>query len=647
MTWKTSSTDHKSGLIPMFLWQLRRSLPIGALYTGALVLLMCVRFHSICNAEYDINYIYFSFDSLALPILVVSLLLPPFQLGFFNNKRQGDLFWALPASRMDLFWGSFLSGLFWLIIAPLASLGGCLLIALFSGNPWGDAYLLMAIILGLSLLLSVLNYAFFLLASSTSGTILEYVVNALMLSGIVPALIFAFHQYCTSVIPGSWIDSHAIPITIPTLVSAVSPPFALFLTLERTFSVESPLENIALWQALWWVLLLAVLLALGAWSVQKWKSEHVGGSQGYPKLKLVLGGLAGSAATLAAGCLANTWEGVPQALAFMAFVFLGVWLVTEACRRKTLRGFYRHFGQPLLALILTLCLLIPVSLGLGLDYAVPHPDRVSGVSIMSPRWFFDTATPACEPGQEIAAIQEGYVAKYEIHAACQSQEMLGRVDTLQKKLVELERSIQYPYLPGRNTRYHYDAHSTSVDIRYWLNDDDLTAYKSYVLPPSTDFQELNQECRDLIAQFTSSPEYVKGFTPLCAIDALDKVSVITYRESDGKQDVAFYEDEGQKEEKNLSSLPNEKAVREKLEAALLDDFTHNRFADETTDFGNKAYALWYKSGARFTARGGMYNNLPAEGKEFTLLTWNNDAYTQIQIPPQMTSTIKVLVEIFQ
>ena len=111
MTWKTSLDKRTGGLWAAFTWQLRRGLPLGAMY-GALFLLF----------GFWKGYPWHSSNMIFLNGLAVvfSFLLPGWMFGCCFSRSQADFVHALPVKRGAFFLGSLGAGLcyLWLPVFP-------------------------------------------------------------------------------------------------------------------------------------------------------------------------------------------------------------------------------------------------------------------------------------------------------------------------------------------------------------------------------------------------------------------------------------------------------------------------------------------------------------------------------------------------
>lgn len=630
MTLKTSSADRTHTFTAVFLWQLRRSAPLGLL--GAIVFLAFnlwawLRDYGVIvyRPEYEI----IQFEYLFYPILALSLVLPPFLLRHVEDRRQSDLFHALPVSRTCLFLGNAAAGLCWMVLPPLASTAFDLLFSLLSGwqDPLRTRYLLYT--MGFAALLGTLTFVFFLLAAACSGTLLEYGVNALLFSGCIPALVFSIQYLCASVIPGSLLPQS---FRFKNLITFSTPPFSLGVTLSEGYSLKEPYPAVGPWQILWWALLTLILLGAGILASRRWKNESTGGSLGFPRLKLALGSLGGAAAALAAGCFSqlfgwNVW----QTLLVIIFVLAAVWLITECCIHKTLRNACRHFGQLLLSLVLCAAILLPISSGLGLDTAIPSPETVSGISV-SYNYLLCTATEFEAVPENTPVSEERFDSASDrlVYAAVQSPEGRSTAETLQKKLIEFERAWQYPYLPGRQSTSTW----IDTDINLIYHENNGEAVKRYPINSSNvseNAMPLYNECISLAGEIVCSEEFVKGLFPLCAIDAAYQIGKRT-------------DDWEVREYWQLSEAKDEASFRKALEEALLDDFTHGRCLWGDAE---DSYEIYYKQGQPFTARGGLYRGEPAQGKKLVIPSDANVApYDSFTVYSSMTSTVALLDQFF-
>lgn len=642
MTSTTYLDSGKQGLKGVFLWQLRRCLPLAVLYAAVLLI------GGILPPYYygSVTYIY-----AGVAVLGASFLLPLLQYSGCFSRRQADLFHALPVSRADFFWGSALSGLCCLILPMLPSFG----IKLAASFAWGLSGIWGTVrVLLLFCLLAALNLAFFTFVVIVSGSILEYGVNSLLFSFCWPALVIFFNQLTKDTIPG--IGWNRLPTDSPQIVYAGSPSWSMFFCSLPVNTRDW--SSISIWLVLCWAAETALLLG-AALFLYRHRQGEIASTPKVCRFPLaILRALLGAAAALAAGTLfSGAFAGSPLIFLVMLAALGLAWIVTELFYFHSLKGLVRRLPCLGGSLALAAALTAVICTGMGLETKIPDPENIvqAEVYMESVNQNVITYLEVARPGED------GYDRSHllpSIEPALYSPERIRQVREFQEAWMRFEREERYPYVPGQATG------STGVSFHYLLTDgtDYLLTY-----PWPKDFTaEESQTYTAMAEKLLYSEEYVSGFKFLCAIDAADQIGRATLAPSEnyeerkygpfydldelyevtGFLDPEYGRSEPLKDAREISSLP--KDFREKLEAALLDDLSHGRFpsySQRDAAFYEKGsievYEIRYKVGSRFTARGGVLEQEPVKGQEF-LFEPADDSDTVFRVWPEMTETYALL-----
>lgn len=644
MTSKTFLDNGRQRALAVFLWQLRRAMPLTVLYTAVLLV-----FSAFPHYHYErANYMYLGVGALAM-----AFLLPALQYSGCFSRRQADLFHALPVNRGDFFWGSYLSGACCLLLPLFPAVGmklsASLILYDFSVF-WPTVRILLMLCLP-----AAATLALFTLAAVCSGNYLEYGVNSLLASLFWPALLTVFHNMVRQWIPGAQMSR--LPTMSSNAVCAGSPPCALFFYSlpMNTYSSETPF-----WLILCWAVAGILLLAAG-FSLYGGRRSEDAGNHGHMALQTVLRTLWGAAAALAVGILVSLFPMMPVlgtflALAAMLAALGAVWVLSELFYCRGVKRLARHLPCLIGSLALTALLTGVVASGMGLDCNIPETAEVVEADVYIP----DQPLSGQLAGFEAIRPGENYheIGTPLVNAVIWSQEGIGQVRDLHRAWVQLEREKSFPYLPGR-----YNRVNDNINF-YYLSKTGDYLIQNYSLPPGTSAGEVEAYTKAAM-DISTSEEYCLGLFPLCAIDAADRIGKTTLPAYEGEwrgdsQEI-YYSDDFSENFTNLvrigsdppensleiSSMPRD--FREKLEAALLEDFTHNRcpsYGDLESIYREgepiEVYEIRYKSGSRITARGGVRENEPAQGQELIFRPALYDGDMFFRVWPEMTETYALL-----
>lgn len=435
MTSTTFSDNRTQGFFSVLLWQLRRCLPLGAVYLAALLVSSAILFFQLPS------------QTVGMPCaiaLTMALLLPAFQFGDCFSRRQSDFFHALPVSRGAYFWAAFLSSLLWLWVPLLPAMGmRGLLYSLSAGlvplHDVVDTLLFLLILSGACLSL-------FTLAAVGSGSYLGYGKNVLLLSLCWPACATAFGQLVMSTVP------HCATLfndAAPFLCVLGSPPVSIPLFFPSQY------HSVAGWQLLWWAFFTVLMALAGCFLYRRRKGEVSGSPWTAKPLEYVIRTLLGAAAAFFLGFFASflvsrPWEpvsylrklGVPLALGAMVFALAAAWFLTELLYHRSPKKLARHWPFLAAPAALSLLLVAVMSTGMGLDTALPQVEDVkyARIELSSMNSF---TVSVVEPDREDSF--------QDLLPGFSSREQVEKILELQKKTVELQRAGQFPYLPGRES----------------------------------------------------------------------------------------------------------------------------------------------------------------------------------------------------
>ncbi|MEY8310971.1 hypothetical protein AALA61_03075 [Oscillospiraceae bacterium 42-9] len=628
MTWKTFS-GKPGGMV--FAWQFRRSLPFTVLYWAAML--------GVCFwPPYD--RVGDRLVAIRGAMLVYAFLTPALQLGGCFSRPQADLVHALPVRREEYFWATLAASLvgLWLPVAPSLFLRG-----LLCGFQSADIFPHIAAML----VMGTAALIFFTLAAVASGAYFEYALNSFLLTVAYPFLMVYLIFLAHNVIPGlrySGFFDHFMRV-------AGSPPWAFAMYMQG----DGGFGFVVVWHGL-----LALGLAGLAYRLYcRRPSEQSGMARRCQGMELFLR----VELSLAAACFAGhgmdriAWDfipfpwGVPLALGAIILSIGGVWLATELFYHHTLRKLYRHWRPLALSLGVMAALLGALSTGLGLDTAMPAAEEIAAASMSMPEevdyirfaWSVELTD---EPEEERQPWEE---RSDPLWPALTSPEAIEKIRALQQKIIQMERAIQFPYLPGRSSNWTEDSgfleYSLVQGDDFWYN---FSIRDTGAMPQRA--QELAGEIKALQEEIFTSEEFINSLCPLNALDALDQVEKSPRLGAEGYTYVWSEGDRPRDTARKVSGFS--KDFRQKLEAAMRADFSAGRFPtrEELLKDEGELYKLFYQRGVEFTAKGGAVNRrgaftLPAAGQRMCL---NPDPVSQTLLPFrvtwEMTETYALLEE---
>lgn len=632
MTWKTSLDKRTGGLWAAFIWQLRRGLPLGALY-GALFLIFGFwkgyPWHST-------NLIYLNGLAAAF-----SFLLPGWMFGCCFSRSQADFIHALPVKRGAFFLGSLGAGLcyLWLPIFP------CLVAREVLYTFWGRAFYSAAPAM---LLMSLCSLAFFCLVAVCCGSYGEYAAVSVLLTIAGPLLLYQAGQVLLSTVPAA--RYFFLPFSY--IEQLGSPPVSLFFTFQLQDRRDMPL-----WLPLVWSALLVPLLVCMGWRRYCRRPSEEAGSfcrcEGMvlflrTELSLLAAFWVGYWACCAAWDYNWGTAGTPGVLGFMALALAAAWVVTELIGYRSLKKLFRHWLALAIPLALTVGALGAFSTGLGMDTALPDLTGLAGAQASSyshshaTTLYYETSLDM--PDNHYGNLMPGVT----------SEEGIAKVRALHGKWLEIERASQYPYLPGR---YAYPA-TFSMGYSYFGEKGGRYTYHypgAFRITPEV--EALLKEYQALEEELFTSEEYVEGFFLLNALDALGYVQ--KWDGSDPELSSSRVSMEPAPGDLAAEDFP--KGFLQQLEEALRQDFSsgcHSTYAGMKA-VGKDGYLLCYQTGGSFLAKGGIlgtdmanashYQFGPAAGMQLTLASGHYDGSfnTGFRITPEMPATYALLDRVYK
>lgn len=628
MTWKTFS-GKPGGTV--FAWQFRRSLPFTALYCAAMLgVCLWPPYHLMDDRLVAMRGL----------MLVAAFLLPAVHLGCCFSRPRADVVHALPVGRGSFFLGSLASSLasLWLPVAPSLFLRK--LLCGFRSTEF-IAHLAAMLVMGAAVLV------FFTLAAVASGAYFEYALNSFLLTVAYPLLMVYLIFLAHNVIPGlrySGFFDHFMRV-------AGSPPWAFAMYMQG----DGGFGFVVVWHGL-----LALGLAGLAYRLYcRRPSEQSGMARRCQGMELFLR----VELSLAAACFAGhgmdriAWDfipfpwGVPLALGAIILSIGGVWLATELFYHHTLRKLYRHWRPLALSLGVMAALLGALSTGLGLDTAMPAAEEIAAASMSMPEevdyirfaWSVELTD---EPEEERNPWE---VERHDtLWPALTTPEGIEKVRTLQQKIIQMERAVQFPYLPGRSSNWAMGSGFLEYDLvhgdTFWFH---FSSW--YEEGISQRAKELWEETRTLWEEILASEEYISSLCPLNALEVLDQVEKSPRLGAEGYSYVQN-EDQPRDTARKVSGFSQD--FRQKLEEAMRADFSAGRFptAKELLKDEGQLYKLFYQPGVEFTAQGGAVTRnsafvLPAAGRPVSLAQDYGSEYLPVfRVTWEMTETFAVLEE---
>ena len=623
MTWKTFS-GKPGGMV--FAWQFRRSLPFTVLYWAAML--------GVCFwPPYD--RVGDRLVAIRGAMLVYAFLTPALQLGGCFSRPQADLVHALPVRREEYFWATLAASLvgLWLPVTP-----SLFLRELLCGFQSADIFPHIAAML----VMGTAALIFFTLAAVASGAYFEYALNSFLLTVAYPLLMVYLIFLAHNVIPGlrySGFFDHFMRV-------AGSPPWAFAMYMQG----DGGFGFVVVWHGLLALGLagLAYRLYCRRPSEQSGMARRCRGMELFLRVELAL--TAACFAGHGMDCVARDFIpfpwGVPLALGTIILSIGGVWLATELFYHHGLRKLGRHWRPLALSLGIMTALLGAFSTGLGLDTAMPAAEKIvaASMNMTDGTDYIRFGWPVTLPDVPEEERNPWEVERHDtLWPALTTPEGIEKVRTLQQKIIQMERAVQFPYLPGRSSNWAMGSGFLEYDLvhgdTFWFH---FSSW--YEEGISQRAKELWEETRTLWEEILASEEYISSLCPLNALEVLDQVEKSPRLGAEGYSYVQN-EDQPRDTARKVSGFSQD--FRQKLEEAMRADFSAGRFptAKELLKDEGQLYKLFYQPGVEFTAQGGAVTRnsafvLPAAGRPVSLAQDYGSEY------PSRSSRIYVLLLYF-
>ena len=628
MTWKTFS-GKPGGMV--FAWQFRRSLPFTVLYWAAML--------GVCFwPPYD--RVGDRLVAIRGAMLVYAFLTPALQLGGCFSRPQADLVHALPVRREEYFWATLAASLvgLWLPVTP-----SLFLRELLCGFQSADIFPHIAAML----VMGTAALIFFTLAAVASGAYFEYALNSFLLTVAYPLLMVYLIFLAHNVIPGlrySGFFDHFMRV-------AGSPPWAFAMYMQG----DGGFGFVVVWHGLLALGLagLAYRLYCRRPSEQSGMARRCRGMELFLRVELAL--TAACFAGHGMDCVARDFIpfpwGVPLALGTIILSIGGVWLATELFYHHGLRKLGRHWRPLALSLGIMTALLGAFSTGLGLDTAMPAAEKIvaASMNMTDGTDYIRFGWPVTLPDVPEEERNPWEVERHDtLWPALTTPEGIEKVRTLQQKIIQMERAVQFPYLPGRSSNWAMGSGFLEYDLvhgdTFWFH---FSSW--YEEGISQRAKELWEETRTLWEDILASEEYISSLCPLNALEVLDQVEKSPRLGAEGYSYVQN-EDQPRDTARKVSGFSQD--FRQKLEEAMRADFSAGRFptAKELLKDEGQLYKLFYQPGVEFTAQGGAVTRnsafvLPAAGRPVSLAQDYGSEYLPVfRVTWEMTETFAVLEE---
>ena len=628
MTWKTFS-GKPGGMV--FAWQFRRSLPFTVLYWAAML--------GVCFwPPYD--RVGDRLVAIRGAMLVYAFLTPALQLGGCFSRPQADLVHALPVRREEYFWATLAASLvgLWLPVTPSPFLR-----ELLCGFQSADIFPHIAAML----VMGTAALIFFTLAAVASGAYFEYALNSFLLTVAYPLLMVYLIFLAHNVIPGlrySGFFDHFMRV-------AGSPPWAFAMYMQG----DGGFGFVVVWHGLLALGLagLAYRLYCRRPSEQSGMARRCRGMELFLRVELAL--TAACFAGHGMDCVARDFIpfpwGVPLALGTIILSIGGVWLATELFYHHGLRKLGRHWRPLALSLGIMTALLGAFSTGLGLDTAMPAAEKIvaASMNMTDGTDYIRFGWPVTLPDVPEEERNPWEVERHDtLWPALTTPEGIEKVRTLQQKIIQMERAVQFPYLPGRSSNWAMGSGFLEYDLvhgdTFWFH---FSSW--YEEGISQRAKELWEETRTLWEEILASEEYISSLCPLNALEVLDQVEKSPRLGAEGYSYVQN-EDQPRDTARKVSGFSQD--FRQKLEEAMRADFSAGRFptAKELLKDEGQLYKLFYQPGVEFTAQGGAVTRnsafvLPAAGRPVSLAQDYGSEYLPVfRVTWEMTETFAVLEE---
>lgn len=260
--------------------------------------------------------------------------------GYMHKKRSVDTFHALPVRRMPFLGASFLAGLTALAVPIVVCMLAVFLIAGSAGAFWGPMLSFVLSQLFYTLLGMIACFAFVMFMCVASGTMMDAVVSAVILSVAYPVLILLMQSFLEAVVPG-----YVFSVDV-TVVTAFSPFVAYLLqafwALDQMSVMTTVRPQIPLSFTVWWIFLTIVLIVTSLLLYNRRKSEYAESTYSFSPLKEIMKFLVSASSAFGLGYIASM---IYQSdIVFIMFALLGAFAANTVVEALYSRGL-RHFAR--------------------------------------------------------------------------------------------------------------------------------------------------------------------------------------------------------------------------------------------------------------------------------------------------------------
>jgi hypothetical protein len=571
----------------MYLWELKRSRVLSAVYAALTLLCYSVVFicqavsthaeyfapHSELAEELSKEELAESFSNALVGIFHVdaSLTLVPLAMlfvavfcvvtfGYMHNRRSVDLFHSLPVRRAPLLLAGMAAGYTVLAAVVTVSMVICYIAVAALGATADFPFPLLLGNLGFLLLTIAAAMALTTTLLVCSGTVLNAVISGLVLMGGWPMLCLCACAIISSTLPGSTLSPSFAASTwfVPWLAGLI--PFggtglnalmgvaAPVVTAEGA-SQSEPLFSFNAVTVLWWVLFTAVMLAAAVLIYQRRGSEQAENNFSFPPLRMVIQFLVACAVGLAAGLIFGSIFNSNPAFFLAVLVFsAAAHAVAQIIWVRGVRQFKRSlptYGAAVLALCAFFVIL--ATGGLGYVHRIPAVGQVESVEVSLPQYHYDDSAKSylAEKCRElyVAADRKAtetvdgekstYTNQYfytDLHPRLTDAKSVETVQGLHRTILSEKKP---PYLPCHKSEYgqcvlNYSLKNGRTLSRvYDLPDGEMVYYEkeNVTVYAGDNSMELPEEEGE---RRTASPEVLKKMAEVVALDQYQACNLTPY-----------------------------------------------------------------------------------------------------------------------
>lgn len=473
MTSTTSFREFMREWKALYGWNLRRSRGISLLYFGLIVLVGPVlAFLAGASQNYSmvsLRNMIPVYCGLTMPFTMAFVLVFSIQrFGYMHNKRSVDLYHSMPVRRVPMLLASWSAAVTGLLLPLLADIFLFFLLGLTI--EMGDFRLLMLDyfrLFGSQMFLAVVCLTFCMLMAVCSGTTMDMVTSIVLTNFFYPLVIFMVMLLGSWLLPG-FNDSYS-----PTLITALAPFPAMIVSMlfagdyiDALFGYHYTGDNPwVFW--IWWICLLAVLLASSLWLYSRRKSESAESDLAFPVPKILLRFLSSAAVGLLGGTVLYLINN-GQVYFFVGFFCFSIMahIVTEALYSRGLKHIVRtlpsYGAMALCVVVLYLC----AATGF-FGYDTWMPQNVKSASIY-PGWAREElgSSWSCDSAPiGLYTDSNGIIAQRDRTIFTQPQH-IETIQEIHKNLINSRKTAGSPFysfvVNGSNTTFVYDTPSGTV-----------------------------------------------------------------------------------------------------------------------------------------------------------------------------------------